>query len=94
MGILWLRKALVNLNEIAEYIAKDNPLAASQTVERIVTAVENLSSQPSMGRSGRVAGTRELVVSGTPFIVPYRVKDRTVQILRVFHASRRWPAAF
>lgn len=44
-----------------------------------------------MGRAGRVAGTRELVVADTPYIIPYRVRGDAVEILRVFHAARKWP---
>ncbi len=47
-----------------------------------------------MGRAGRVPGTRELVISGTPYIVPYRVRGGAVEVLRVFHAARRWPTEF
>ncbi len=46
-----------------------------------------------MGRLGRIPGTRELVVAETAFIVPYRVRDATVEILAVFHGSRQWPKA-
>lgn len=52
---------------------------------------ERLSNFPSMGRPGRVSGARELVVSGTPYIIPYRVRDEEVEILRVFHGARKWP---
>ena len=75
----------------AEYIARDNPDAAVRVVARIADAVEKLAVYPDLGRVGRVAGPRELVVTGTPYIVSYRVRDDTVQILRVFHAARRWP---
>jgi toxin ParE1/3/4 len=47
-----------------------------------------------MGRPGRVPGTRELVVSDTPFILPYRVRDSAVEILAVFHGARQWPEQF
>jgi toxin ParE1/3/4 len=43
------------------------------------------------GRPGRWPGTRELIIPGTPYIVPYRVKGPVVEILRVFHGARRWP---
>ena len=61
-------------------------------VERIRSAVQNLARHPALGRTGRVSGTRELVVSGTPYIVPYRVRGRTGEILRVFHSARKWPS--
>jgi toxin ParE1/3/4 len=88
--VRWLRRALRNLEEEADYIARDDPQAAAQ-VERIATLVDLLATQPALGRPGRVPGTRELIVIGTPYIVPYRVREDTVEILRVFHGARRWP---
>ena len=90
----WLRRALENLDDEAAYIARDDPHAAARTVERIATSIERLAAHPVSGRPGRVPGTRELVVSGTLYIVPYRVRGETVEILRVFHGARRWPEKF
>lgn len=92
MRVEWLRATLDNLNTAAEYIARDNPAAAAHTVAAIVNAVENLKRFPASGRPGRVSGTRELVVSGTPYIVPYRVRGDVAQLIRVFHAARKWPS--
>lgn len=83
--------ALDDLDQVEIYIAKDNPTAAIDTVLRIIEMVGLLSEQPGMGRSGRILGTKELVIPATPFIVPYRVIDNNVQILRVCHNSRKWP---
>ena len=58
---------------------------------RVLAAVDTLADQPSLGRPGRVPGTRELVVRLTRYIIPYRIRGETVEILRVFHASRRLP---
>ena len=91
MRVRWLRRALRNLEEEADYIARDGPQAAAQVVERIATSVDLLASQPALGRPGRVPGTRELIITGTQYIVPYRVRDDTIEILRVFHGARRWP---
>jgi toxin ParE1/3/4 len=85
--VRWLRRALRNLDQEADYIARDEPQAAAQVVERIVTSVELLATQPALGRTGRVPGTRELIVTGTPYMVPYRVRDDTVEILRVIRSS-------
>jgi len=90
----WLRAARANLVAVSEYISQDNPDAAARTVAAIVRAVETLGHFPSLGRPGRIPGTRELVVSGTPYIVPYRVRGDVVQIIRVFHAARKWPSRF
>ncbi len=94
MRVRWLRRALKNLDEEAAYIARDDPRAAARLVERIVASVERLADYPASGRPGRVPGTRELVVTDTPYLVPYRVRGETVEILRVFHGARKWPGEF
>lgn len=91
MHVKWLRMALRNLDDEAAYIAADDPAAASGVVERVLTAVAMLAEQPQLGRPGRVPGTRELVVLNTRYLVPYRVRRDTVEVLRVFHTSRRPP---
>lgn len=91
MRVRWLRKALRNLDDEASYIAADSPAAAQLVVQRVIEAVAMLPEQPAIGRPGRVSGTRELVVLKTRYIVPYRVRGQTIEILRVFHASRRLP---
>ena len=91
MQIIWLKTALKNLDEIAEYITLENPQAARQVVDAIETQVNLLATQPALGRPGRVLGTRELVISNTHYLVPYRIKNNTVEILRVFHTSRKPP---
>ncbi len=79
------------LTDIYEHIAGDNPAAAVRVVERVRTAVERLRAFPALGRPGRVADTRELVISSAPYIVPYRVKDDAVQIITILHSAQRWP---
>ncbi len=91
LRIKWLRRALVDLQEVEAFIAQDNPAAAFDVVAKIARAVTLLQGQPGMGRAGRVPGTRELIIPDLPYIVPYRVKEDTVQILRVYHTSRKWP---
>lgn len=91
MRVRWLRKALRNLDEEAGYIANDDSAAARIVVERVLSAVAMLAQQPDMGRPGRVPGTRELVVPRARYIVPYRVRGDAVEILRMFHTSRRLP---
>lgn len=94
MQLRWLKQALRNLKEEADYIAQDNPRAAAQIVIRIEDSVALLIDHPDLGRVGRVPGTRELVVPDTPYLVPYRVRGKRIDILRVFHGRRRWPSAF
>lgn len=91
MRVRWLRKALRNLDEEATYVAVEDPAAAQRVVKRVLNAVALLEDQPSLGRPGRVPGTRELIVPDTRYIVPYRVRAASIEVLRVFHASRRLP---
>ena len=82
------------LDGIATHIARDDPSAARRIVARVEEAATELARHPALGRSGRVAGTRELVVPGTPFILPYRVREDAVEMLTVLHTARRWPDEF
>jgi plasmid stabilization system protein ParE len=91
MRVRWLRTALRNLDEEATHIAADDPAAARLVVTRVLEATAQLAQHPALGRPGRVPGTRELVVLKTRYLIPYRVRGDTVEILRVFHTSRRPP---
>ncbi len=72
-------------------IAADNADAAEKQIARIVNAIEKLASFPELGRPGRRAGTRELMVGRTPYIVPYRQRGEIIEILAVQHGRQRWP---
>lgn len=89
MEIRWTRRALENLEQIAAYIGTDNPVRARTFVGEIKEKTELLRQFPALGRPGRVPGTRELVVHEN-YVVPYRVKDGVIQVLRVQHVARLW----
>jgi toxin ParE1/3/4 len=92
--IRWLRLALADLDELMVYIAKDNQEAATKVAGKIWETTQMLSNHPAMGKPGRLPGTREMVVTGTSYIVPYRVVANEVQILRILHGARKWPEKF
>ena len=95
MTPVWSPEAIDDLAALRAYIEQENPAAAQRIARHILQNVDTLLvSNPSIGRPGRVPGTRELVIPRTPFIVPYRVIGNTIQILRVFHGARRWPESF
>jgi toxin ParE1/3/4 len=91
MQIRWLRKGLRSLEQAYDFLAQENPEAAIQLVLKIRVATEKLANFPTMGRPGRVEGTKELVILGSPYLVIYRVKGQRVEILRVLHGSRKYP---
>lgn len=94
MRVKWLRRALANLDEEATHIAQDSPKTAAEFIDHLFASAALLADHPRMGRSGRVPGTRELVVTRFSYILPYRVRGETVEILRVFHTARKWPRRF
>jgi toxin ParE1/3/4 len=91
MRVAWTQRALADLQSVREYVTEFNRVAAATLVERIVMASHRLVDHPHIGRPARVAGTRELIVPRTPYLLPYRVRGQTVEILRVYHGARRWP---
>lgn len=95
MNVIWSSEAIDDIESLRAYISQDNPDAALRVARRILDAVETLlPTNPNIGRPGRVPGTRELVISRTPYIVPYRIHDESVIVLRVYHGKRNWPEAF
>lgn len=90
MKVEWTVVALGHLREAREYIEIDNPAAAARQIDQIEAAANHLRAFPMMGRIGMRAGTRELPVPGTPYILVYRVKQTTVQMLAVLHGARDW----
>ena len=91
MEIKFLKKALKNLDDEIFFLSKENPEKAKQVLKKIEEHIQLLKKNPSLGREGRIVGTRELVVAKTKYIIPYRVKNLRIEILRIFHTSRRLP---
>jgi toxin ParE1/3/4 len=92
--VRWLRNALDNVQAEIEFVAQENQPAAVSLARELFEATDRLGKFPGVGRAGRVPGTRELVIPDTPHILPYRLRAGAVEILRVFHAARRWPEGF
>jgi toxin ParE1/3/4 len=67
------------------------PWAAVDIGDAVQAAVSRLADHPALGRTGRVTGTRELVVVGTPYVVVYSIEASAVLVLRVLHGAQRWP---
>jgi toxin ParE1/3/4 len=89
MNVVWSPRAIRHLVAIRQYIEKDSDQNAAAIASRILNAIEILRTQPNMGRAGRLPGTRELVIAGTPYIVPYRVRHERLELLAVLDWRRR-----
>jgi addiction module RelE/StbE family toxin len=93
--IEWTEQAIRQLDQAHDYIAlTNNEEIAVRVVMRIVSSVQQLASFPMSGRPGRVRGTRELVVSDTPFIAAYTIAKAKIVVLAVYHGAQQWPDAF
>lgn len=91
MKLRWTNPALADLNDIHAYIAGHNPMAALRVARLLRAQAEGLTAHPQIGRAGRIGGTRELVVTGSSFIIAYRITEASVDILAIRHGARRWP---
>jgi addiction module RelE/StbE family toxin len=91
MKLRWTRRTLRRLASVHDYLAADRPLAAAHVAARILAATNRLTEFPLSGRAGRCEDTRELVVPGLPYILPYRIQGENLEILSVLHTSRQWP---
>ena len=92
MKVVWSPRAIGHLVRLREYIARDSEQNAAVVATRILDAIDLLQSYSEIGRPGRVVGTRELVVAGTPYIIPYRVRHDRLELLAVFHGRQKWPS--
>ena len=93
LRLFWAPGAIEDLMQLRAYIARDDPRVAADIAAKFLATVERLPSFPASGRPGRVPNTRELMVPGTPLVIPYTVTDRGVEIIAVLHGARRWPEA-
>lgn len=87
--IVWSPLARARLREIWAYVAMDKPDAAAMLTTRITALVESLRIHPYLGHVGTEPGTRELVVSGTPYSIFYRVRKQRVDIVTIWHGARK-----
>jgi toxin ParE1/3/4 len=92
MTLIWSPESIHDLVSLRAYIAENDPAAAKHVALHILYGVDHLlAANPKLGRPGRVPGTRELVIPDTPYIIPYRVRGTTIEIVRIYHSARRWP---
>ncbi|HTQ14452.1 MAG TPA: type II toxin-antitoxin system RelE/ParE family toxin [Rhizomicrobium sp.] len=91
MRVIWVERALDDLERIHDYIQSDNPAAAQRVIQRLRSGLESLSRFPRMGRAGRVSDTREFVFTDIPYIGVYRILEDEIEVLNIIHTARDYP---
>jgi len=89
--VRWTERAEADLNGQCDHIARDDPAMAVRMGTGIFSAIETLARFPYRGRAGRVAGTRELVLVGLPWIAVYAITDDMIVVLRLLHGAKAYP---
>ena len=93
MKLRWTKRALHQFNDLQAYIANDNPIAAQAVAQQIAEATLLLLREPSIGRPGRIDGTREWVVNRTQYLIAYRIQAESLEIMAVIHSKQSWPSS-
>ena len=90
-NIRWTVSAFGDLEDALVFLQQERPSAAGKFSLALEETVKHLETFPNLGRPGRVSGTREFVMADWPFLIPYRFHAGNLEILRIYHCSRRWP---
>lgn len=92
MRVQWSAPSLSDLQGISTYIeAATNLQTANRITREIYKSAQSLKTLPNRGRTGRLAGTRELLVRRLPYIVVYQLLQDRIAIVRILHGAQRWP---
>jgi addiction module RelE/StbE family toxin len=93
--IKWTEQATQQLDQAHDYITlSNNKEVAARITMQIVTGVQQLAAFPMSGKAGRIPGTRELVISNTPFVAAYAIDKADIVILAIYHGAQHWPESF
>ena len=87
----WSQTAEESLQRNIEYYAKEDPMTAYRIFDAVLEGAEVLDDHHNIGRVGRIKGTRELVINGTPFILVYQCNPNEIVILNLLHGAQKWP---
>jgi toxin ParE1/3/4 len=87
VNIEWSSRAERDRSQQIDFIALDNPRAGIEVGDRVVAAVSHLLLSPMLGRARRIAGSRELVIGRSPYIVVYIVQRESLRILCLPHGA-------
>jgi toxin ParE1/3/4 len=88
MRIRWTPAAAADLQRISDYLKERHPHYRQPTMRKLYEAIRSLKQSPQRGRTGREDGTRELLFPPTPYVAVYRVRQQTIEVMRVYHGAQ------
>jgi addiction module toxin, RelE/StbE family len=91
MRVRWTPSAAADLQQIGDYLKDHHPHYRQPTMRKLYEAIRSLKNLPYRGRPGREEGTREILFPPLPYIVVYRVKERTIEVIRINHGAQDRP---
>ena len=89
--IRWTPAAAADLEHISDYLKQHHPRYCQPTMRKLYDTIRSLTQSPYRGRPGSEEGTREIVFSPLPYIAVYRVKNQTIEVLRIYHGAQDRP---
>lgn len=81
----------MDIRQTVNYLRKENPAVADNLILAIQKSLRLIEKNPNIGRPDPEDGTREWSIPNWPYIIPYRIKSETIEILRVWHTRRDRP---
>ncbi len=88
MRIRWTPASAADLEHLSNYLKEHHQHYWQPTIRKVYAAVQSLKEWPHRGRVGREEGTRELLFPPLPYVVVYRVKQDSIEILRIYHGAQ------
>lgn len=86
MRIRWTTAAAADLQRINGYLRDHHPNYRQATIRKVYAAIQSLTAWRHLGRAGR--GTREFTFPPLPYIAVYRVKEQSIEVLRIYHGAQ------
>jgi toxin ParE1/3/4 len=87
MGIRWTPAAAADLQHISDYLKDHHPHYRQPTMRKLYETIGSLKAFPHRGRPGRESGTREILFPPLPYVAVYRVKEQTIEVVRIYHGA-------
>ena len=91
MHIRWTPAAAADLQHIGNYLKQYHPHYRQPTMRKLYDTIRSLKQSPHRGRPGTEGGTREILFPPLPYVAVYRVREQTIEVLRIYHGAQDRP---